>query len=86
MMRWVAIFVLLIAGVICIEMRNTVLALQMKIPQIERELKKVERNNRQLRYSIERFQSPDHLIELARQPEFSHLKPAYQTQVIHIHD
>lgn len=48
--------------------------LKMIFPQKEKELAMIQEENRKLGYQIEQFQSPSHLIELAKRPEFSHLK------------
>ena len=39
-----------------------------------REVKILNEENQRLKYEIEQFESPIHLMELARKPEFSHLK------------
>lgn len=48
--------------------------LKMLLPQKEKEIAMIYEQNRKLGYEIEKFQSPSNLIELARRPEFSHLK------------
>ena len=53
--------------------QNGLTELRMAIPKIAKELQAVQEKNTQLKYEIERFENPDHLMELARQPRFSHL-------------
>lgn len=68
---------LLVAGwtLYCyIDKNNDLVELRMTIPVVEGELKAMQEENMRLQYEIDRFESPLHLMELARQPEFSHLK------------
>lgn len=53
---------------------NDLTELQLAIPALSKELQEIKEKNLELRYEIERFESPLHLMELSRQPEFGHLK------------
>lgn len=53
---------------------NELTELRLSIPVLNRELQEIKEKNLELQYLIERFESPLHLMELARQPEFGHLK------------
>ena len=53
---------------------NDLTELQLAIPSLEKEVQDLKEKNLELQYEIERFESPLHLMELARQPEFGHLK------------
>lgn len=57
-----------------IEGQNEITELRKNIPQISAELKTIREENATLQYEIDRFESPIHLMELARKPEFGHLK------------
>lgn len=57
-----------------LEMQNRLTHLKIKIPEVDQEVRLVREENRRLSYEIEQFLSPDHLIEMAHRPEFSHLK------------
>lgn len=57
-----------------IDKSNELTELQISIPLLMQQLKEIEEKNLELRYIIEQFESPLHLIELARKPEFGHLK------------
>jgi hypothetical protein len=57
-----------------IEKQNTLTELRLSIPLVEKELRKLTEENVRLKYEIEQFESPVHLMELARKPEFGHLK------------
>ena len=53
---------------------NALTELRREIPKIEKELRKTELENARLQYEVDQFESPAHLLELARKPEFGHLK------------
>jgi len=57
-----------------IDKLNELTELRLSIPVLAREVKEIEEKNLELQYTIEQFESPLHLIELARKPEFGHLK------------
>ncbi len=57
-----------------IDMQNEVTEFRIRLPQLAKEIKAVEEENDRLRYEIEQFENPQHLMQLARRPEFSHLK------------
>ncbi len=57
-----------------IEKQNQITQARIQLPEIARQLKAIQEDNTRLRYEIEQFESPEHLIELARQHEFSHLR------------
>jgi hypothetical protein len=56
--------------------------LRLAIPQIQRELKAIANENERMQYEIDQFESPLHLMELVRKPEFSHLKSPYLRDII----
>lgn len=53
---------------------NELTELQLRIPALLKEVKDINEKNLELQYEIERFESPIHLMELARKPEFGYLK------------
>lgn len=65
-----------------IEEQNQVTTLLLTLPQIEKQLHEVEEENARLRFVIERWENPAHLLELARQSEYAHLKMPITSQVI----
>ena len=65
-----------------IDRQNRLTELRMEIPPLAKEVKKIREENNRIVYEIERFESPIHLMELARKPEFGHLKYPYQCDVI----
>lgn len=46
----------------------------MRLPKIAKEIEAINQENAQLQYQIVCFESPDHLLQLAKNPEYAHLK------------
>lgn len=65
-----------------IDKQNDLTELRMAIPVLAKEVKGLQEENIRLKYEIDRFESPIHLMELARKPEFGHLKFPYSTDVV----
>lgn len=57
-----------------IDNQNELIAVQLAIPAIAKELKAIQEENVRLEYQIDCFESPLHLMELVKKPEFSYLK------------
>ncbi len=54
-----------------IEKQNELTELRLAIPSLAKEVKSLQEENIRLTYEIEHFESPIHLMELMRKPEFS---------------
>lgn len=65
-----------------IEKQNELTELRVALPMLSKEVKALSEENRRLKYEIEQFESPVHLMELARKPEFSHLKYPTVNQIV----
>ena len=65
---------------------NALTELRIKLPQVKKELKAVEEENVRLLFEIERFEQPLHLMELARKPQYAHLKHPPISDIIIITD
>ncbi len=63
---------------------NETTMISLIIPEMEREVGNLLRENEQLRYEIDQFESPIHLMELSRRPEFGHLKHPLVKDVLHV--
>ena len=62
-----------------IDKLNELTGLRLSISGYWREVKEIKEKNLELQYAIDTFESPLHLMELARKPEFGHLKyPIHQ--------
>lgn len=68
------------------EKQNTLTELRIAIPSLTKEVRKLQEENRRLRYEIDRFENPVHLMQLARQPEFGHLKHPSRDTVVQIEE
>lgn len=65
-----------------VDRQNQLTVLRLEIPPLVKEVKKSQEENSRLEYDIDRFESPIHLMELARQPEYGHLTHPYLHDVI----
>jgi len=57
-----------------LELQNRQTELKISLPEAQKEIDLILEENRRLAYEIDQFESPANLIELARHPEFAHLK------------
>ena len=57
-----------------LDTQNQVTHLKIQLPEVEKEIKLIQEENRRLGFEIDQFENPTHLIELAHYPEYSHLK------------
>ncbi len=46
----------------------------MHLPKIAKEIEAINQENAQLQYQIVCFESPDHLLQLAKDRDYAHLK------------
>lgn len=65
-----------------VESRNHLTEIRLRIPVLEKELRALQEENIRLQYEIERFESPIHLMELSRMPEFGHLRHPRQDEIV----
>ena len=61
---------------------NQQTALRFQIPVVEKEIEELSHKNVQLAFQLENFNNPQHLLELAKQPEYSHLKFPFMEDVM----
>ncbi len=62
--------------------QNELTKLKIAIPQVAKELQTLREKNTQLKYEIDRFENPEHLMELAREQRFSHLMHPLMNEVL----
>lgn len=67
-----------------INKQNSITELRLQIPALEKELQTIVQENIRLQYEVDSFENPQHLMELARKPEFSHLKHPLLKDIIEI--
>lgn len=60
-----------------VDKQNELTELRLAIPALSKVVKEIHDENIRLKYEIDSFESPIHLMELARKPEFGHLKYPY---------
>ncbi len=65
-----------------INIHNETIELRMEIPVLNKEVKELKARTTKMKYEIEKFESPAHLIELSGKPEFGHLKHPYIDDII----
>jgi len=64
-----------------VDKQNSLTGLKMRIPEIARDIKAVKQECKRLQYEIDRFESPENLLALAREERFSHLKHPYSNEI-----
>lgn len=67
-----------------INKQNHITELRLQIPILSQELQIVQQENTRLQFEIDQFENPQHLMELLRRPEFSHLKYPLASEIITI--
>ncbi|MEM8727174.1 MAG: hypothetical protein AAGE99_00445, partial [Chlamydiota bacterium] len=67
-----------------IDRQNDLTELKMEIPKLIQSLKRLEEENTHLSLAIERLESPDRLIKLLRQQEYSHFKYPYIDEIVKV--
>ncbi|MBS4168840.1 hypothetical protein [Parachlamydia sp. AcF125] len=65
-----------------IDHQNELTEIRLAIPTLKKEVERIEKENIRLSYEIDRFESPIHLMELQRKPEFGHLHYPYKDDII----
>lgn len=65
-----------------IDKQNELIELRIQVRSLAKELREIQENNISLQYEIDQFESPVHLMELARTPAFSHLKYPYTKDIL----
>lgn len=69
-----------------LEKQNTLTRLKMTIPVLAEEIAQIKEQSSHYRYEIDQFENPIHLMELARSPEFAHLKHPILDEVTSIEE
>jgi hypothetical protein len=76
------IFILGVSLFAYVSKHNVLTERRMRVPILAKELQAVEEENVRLSFAIEKFEDPLHLMELARKPEFSHLKHPVWSDIV----
>ncbi len=78
------IFALVMSLYLYIEKQNEVTKLKIELPQIAKEVRKLQEENQKYQYEIDLFENPNHLMELVRLSQFSYLKHPVVREVLSI--
>ena len=67
-----------------VDEQNKLTRLRLEIPLLATEVKAIQEENIRLRYEIDLFESPEHLMQLAAKSSFSHLKHPIHSEILFI--
>lgn len=65
-----------------IDKQNELTRLRIHIPGMSKDLKAIQEENTRLQYEIDTFENPQHLMELTRLGEYSHLKHPLAKEIV----
>ena len=65
-----------------LDLQNEITQLRIQIPALMGEVRRMEEENTHFQYKIERFESPENLLNLAKSAAYSHLKFPICSEVI----
>jgi hypothetical protein len=57
-----------------LETQTSLTDAKIQLPKLEKEIASIREEAQRIQYEIDQFQAPNHLIEMAHRPEYSHLK------------
>jgi hypothetical protein len=69
-----------------VDKQNALTELRIAIPTVAKEIRMLNEENTRLKYEIELFESPQHLLELAKSCEFSHLKHPLLKEILTVQE
>ena len=70
----VCIFLFSVSLYSYIDQQNDLTQMRIQAPKLVKEIKAIKEENTRLKYEIDQFENPEHLMELSRHSEYSHLK------------
>jgi hypothetical protein len=68
-----------------VDKQNNLTEVQLKIPALAKKVRALEEENTRLRYHLEQFENPHHLMQLMALAEYSHLKYPVLPAVLQFH-
>ena len=76
--------VLIVGGALYayVHKHNRLIEMRICLPLLARELQAIEEENVRLKFAVEKFENPLHLMEIARKPQYAHLKHPLITDII----
>ena len=69
-----------------LEKQNQLTELRIYVPTLVKEIRLIQEENVSLKYQIQEFESPEHLMQLASDASFSHLKYPFSKEVLVLQD
>lgn len=69
-----------------LEKQNQLTELRIYVPKLVKEVKSIQEENTRLRYQIQEFEGPEHLMLLVADPKFSHLKYPLNKEILVLQD
>lgn len=78
---FICVFTLGVSLYLYVDKLNNHTELKLQIPSIMKEVDSIKQESIHLSYEIEQFKNPMHLIQLAKRPEFTHLKFPYEQDI-----
>jgi hypothetical protein len=67
-------FVLGLCSILYLEKQNKLTQMRLYAPKLAQEIKGIQEENARLRYQLQEFESPGHLMQFLQEERFSHLK------------
>ncbi|MBS0654771.1 MAG: hypothetical protein JSR46_03255 [Verrucomicrobia bacterium] len=67
-----------------VDKHNRLTEMRIRLPLLAKELQAIEEENVRLAFCVEQFENPLHLMEIARKPQYAHLKHPLTTDIITI--
>lgn len=69
-----------------LEKQNELTELRIYVPKLVKEVKFIQEDNTRFRYQIQEFEGPEHLMLLASESQFSHLKYPLNKEILVLED
>ncbi|MCH9610154.1 MAG: hypothetical protein S4CHLAM81_07320 [Chlamydiales bacterium] len=67
-----------------IEKQNRITQLRLEIPQLARQVELLRQEIVRVQFEVDQFENPVHLLELARKPEYGHLRQPKVNEIVTI--
>ncbi|MCP5469501.1 MAG: hypothetical protein H7A36_03230 [Chlamydiales bacterium] len=67
-----------------IDKQNRITCLRLQIPALAKELEQIQQESVRLQFEVDQFENPIHLMELARKPQYSHLRHPRVNEIVTI--
>lgn len=65
-----------------VDKQNELTEIRLAVPQLSKEVKAIHEQNVRLEYALDCAENPVRLLEMARKPEFGHLKYPIDSEVL----